>query len=454
MKHVVVIAPVVLLLLVSLCFSPSELHAQTKEQLRSLYDSIIVDTRAFDSMKERWLVTDPAIVREVFTQLKRRAPTALAAESLRVLITSTESLLMSSSAGDLHIMCRKRYYDDEIELVQFIVESPGSVSALGALRDYVLILDALGQETYDLLKSRRYKDRFETTHGKRYDIFLSPIEPRILLWSTSPTFEWWRISAVGRLGNDYLNLPFWFKSSIIAALELLYIDDVTVTDQTYHKFSITAGLEVVNNFSVLHQDDFSPSSVFKKRILQGSGESFFLKATWTPEKRLNVLTDQPDERIDFTFEASLGFHEKTAYASNVPDTFYSIRNSIIAKASLQNVGLFRLGGGLAWHDLHRFARFNPVTHLPARVGPTETHLLPFIELGIAHDGSLLQFEIMTSVNYSLDDGYGYFGVKSKLILSNMLGLDLRYFRSYRSSHLPPWQYEKYFVPSFVVRINY
>lgn len=454
MAHAGGIRPLSFLLLITWWLAPSVFHAQTKEQLRSLYDSIIVDTRAFDSMKERWLITDPIIVREVFTQLKRRASTALAADSLQALIAKMERLVVGASAGDLRILCRKRYYDDEIELVLFTVEYPNTVSTLGGIHHYVLVLDALGESTYNLLKSRRNKDRFDATQGKRYDISLNPLEPRIMLWSTSPTFEWWRISAVGRLGNDYLNLPFWFKSSIIAALELLYVDDVTIVDQTYQKFSITAGIEAVNNFSVLNQDDFSPSSVFKKRILQGSGESFFFRATWTPKKNLNILTDRSDERIDFTFESSFGFHEKTAYASNIPDTFFSVRNSIIVRALLRNIGLFHLGGGLAWHDLHRFTRFNPITQLPSRTAPTENNFLPFIEFGISQDGSLLQYEMAASINYNLDDGYGFFSVKAKLTLSNMLGLDLRYFRAYHPSRLPPWQYEQYFVPSFIVRINY
>jgi len=432
----------------------SETDGQTRGDLRALYDSITVDTRAFDSVKEHWVIVDPILVREIFTQLKRRASNALAGDSLYALIGRTEPALMTTSGSEVRVLCRKRYYDDEVELIAFQEVSSSIARTLGSIEGYVLVRDALGDETYELVKSRRYKDRFDSTQGKKYDIYLDPLEPRIMLWSTSPTFEWWRVSAVGRLGNDYLALPFWFKSSIVAALEVLYVDDVTITDRQYSTFSITAGIEAVNNFSVPSDDQFTSTSIFKKRILQGSGDAFFLRTTWTPASNLRLLTTDGGERLDLTLELSLGIHEKSAYAATIPDTFYSVRNSIVLMAQLRHVGLFHLGGGLAWHDLHRFSRYIPERREPGRVAPTRNNFLPFLEFGIAHDGSLLQFDISPFLNYNLSEGYGYFGLKTKLIVSNMVGVDLRYFKAFRSSRLSSWQYDTYIVPAFMVRINY
>lgn len=431
-----------------------EAHAQTRGELRALYDSITVDTRAFDSVKEQWVIVDPISVREIFTQLKRRASNALAGDSLYTLISRTEQALLAPSGSDVRVLCRKRYYDDEIELIAFQEGSSSTATVLGSIVGYVLVRDALGDETYELVKSRRYKDRFEATQGKKYDIYLNPLEPRLMLWSTSPTFEWWRVSAVGRLGNDYLALPFWFKSSIVAALEVLYVDDVTITDRQYSKFTVTAGIEAVNNFSVPGDDEFTSTSIFKKRILQGSGDAFFLRTSWTPASNLRLFTAAGNERLDLTLELSLGIHEKSTYAATIPDTFSSVRNSVLLMAQLYHVGLFHLGGGLAWHDLHRFSRYIPERQRPGRVAPTKNHFLPFLEVGIAHDGSLLQFDISPFFNYNVSEGYGYFGLKTKLIVSNMIGLDLRYFKAFRTSHLPSWQYDTYLVPTFVVRINY
>ncbi|MBX2991914.1 MAG: hypothetical protein KF749_12215 [Bacteroidetes bacterium] len=441
--------PLLILLIGVSCFPASPAQAQSKQELRALYDSLRVDTRAFDGIKERWVIVDPIIVREVFTQLKRRASTALAADSILKLIDNAEQLVTATSGSEVQITSRKRYYDDEIELLEFEAEG----KRLGSIRDYVLILDALGYETYTLVKTMRYKDRFDATQGKRYDIYLSPLYSSIMLWSTSPTFEWWRISLIGRLGNDHINLPFWFRSSVVAALELLYLDDVTVTDRNYNKFSITAGAEVGNNFSIPNQNEHSANSILKKRILQGSGENFFLRGTWTPEKRLNLLSNNPTERLELTFEGSMAINEKTEYSKDV-DTFYSVRNSILLMAQLKNVGLLHFGAGLAWHDVHRITRILRGTAYPGRVEPVRNNFLPFLEFGLSQDGKLLQFDITASINHNIDDGYGFLGVRSKLILSNKVGLDFRYYKAYRPSLLPAWQYQSYILPSVIIRINF
>lgn len=432
---------------------PSHVGAQSKQQLRAMYDSLLVDTRALDHFKERWAVSDPVVIREVFTQLKRRSSTALAADSVHAILAQVAPFISNGLSDDVRLVCTKRYYDDEIESVAFQVLEKGMPRALGTIRDYVLVLDALGSETYDLLRARRYKDRFENTRGTQYDIYLSPLESRVMVWATSPTVEWWRVYLYGRLGNDYLVLPFWFKSSIVAALELLYIDDVTVNERSYTKFGICAGVEAVNNFSVPAQEDASPNAIFKKRKLQGSGDAFFLRATFTPAKRTNILSSSLEERLEWQLELSFAMNEKTSYASNIPDSFYSVRNSVSLAATLRNVELFHLGAGVAWHDLHRIARYVPEKNAPARIGAVESHLLPFLEFGIARDGSLLQFDISTSLHHDLNSGCGFFGFRSKLLLSNMVGLDMRYFRTYTPSRLPPWQYENYLLPSFILHIN-
>jgi hypothetical protein len=428
--------------------------AQTKQQLRSLYDSLSVDTRALDPFKERWVVNDPIIIREVFTQLKRRTSTALAADSLQRLVEQTGRYVSNGLSEDLRLVCTKRYYDQEIEAIEFQLHNKDSSQSLGMLRDYVLVLDALGLETYRLLQAQRYKDRFADTKGTRYDLYLSPLETRIMLWATSPTFEWWRVSAYGRLGNDMLALPFWFKSSVVAALEVSYIDDVTIPGRSYSKFSVAAGIEAVNNFSTPGQESASSGAILKKRKLQGSGDAFFLSVSYTPEKRLNLLGTEPHERLELSAEVSLAIHEKTSYADNIPDTFYTIRNSVVLRSHLRNVGVFQFAAGLAWHDLHRIARYLPNKQGPDRVAPTQSHVLPFIEFGVAEEGSLLQFDIAASLRHDVSTGCGYFGFRSKLMLSNMVGLDLRYFKSYTPSRLPSWQYDTYVLPSFVVRINF
>lgn len=427
--------------------------AQTKQQLRALYDSIIVDTRAFDHFKERWAISDPIIIREVFTQLRRRASAALAGDSLQFLLARIAPLTNNGLSEGLRLVCTKRYYDDEIESVEFQLVSQQQTRSLGALSDYVLVLDALGQETYELLRSRRYKDKFQDVKGTRYDIYLSPLESHIMLWATVPTVEWWRVFLYGKLGTDELVLPFWFKSSAVAALEVVYVDDVTVPDRNYSKFSIAAGVEAVNNFSVPGLDHASANAILKKRKLQGSGDAFFLRGTYTPAKRMNILGSLPNERLVILAEVSVALHEKSGYASNIPDTFFTVRNSIVLASRVRNVGLFQFATGVAWHDLHRIALYVAEKKGPGKVEPVQSHLLPFVEFGIAQEGSLLQYDIGASFHHDVTNGCGFLRFRSKLLLSNMVGLDLRYFKTYTPSRLPSWQYDNYILPSIVIRIN-
>ena len=153
-------------------------------------------------------------------------------------------------------------------------------------------------------------------------------------------------------------------------------------------------------------------------------------------------------------EGSVALHEKKLYAASIPDTFYTVRNYLTLAAYLKHAGLFNFGAGITWHDIHQVLHFTPEGEPLRRVGPTTNNLLPFVEVGISQDGSLLQYGITTQVNYSPTENYGYFVVRTSLMLSNTVGIDLRYFKAIRSDGLPPWQYDNYIAISPVIRINF
>jgi hypothetical protein len=431
------------------------IHAQSEDELKSLYDRIRVDTSPFDADKERWVIIEPRIIKEVLVKLMENLPNAIASDVVKNIIADTLKIAQRASEGELRIVCRKRYYDDEIEQIRFERHHSSVAETLGTLEDFVLIENALGQEMYKKLKGERYKERFSSVQGRRYDLYFHALDPEIMLWSTLPTHEWWRVSAVGKLGNDNLDLPFWFKGSIVAALKVSYIDDWTIRNKNYAAFSITAGIEEPINFSVPGDPkERSSNSLFKERKLHGSGSSVYLRATYTPYKKRDEFDLEIVQYIECNLEISLAVQEKEQYPIGIPPIFYSIRNYITGSAHFHHLGIFELGAGLTWHDLHHISRVPPPPKLIERVEPTKGNIVPFLEVGVAEEGNILHYAVSTQVNYNVSEGFGFFVVKSLFILRNTFGIDLRYFKSIRTGHLPPWHYDSYIAFSPVVRINF
>jgi hypothetical protein len=418
-----------------------------------IYKLIRIDTSPFDADKERWVILDQKLIKEVLVQLISNVSNAVASDSIEKILGNTQRLVQYAQEGEVRIVCRKRYYDDEIEHIGFQRLRSSEVEYLGGIEDFVLIKNALGEEMYNKLKGERYKERYSSVQGRRYDLYFHALDPEIMLWSTLPTHEWWRVSAVGKLGNDNLDLPFWFKGSIVAALKVSYIDDWTIRNKNYSAFSITAGIEEPINFSVPGDPkERSSNSLFKERKLHGSGSSVYLRATYTPYKK---RSDQDiAQYIECNLEISLAVQEKEQYPIGIPPIFYSIRNYITGSAHFHHLGIFELGAGLTWHDLHHISRVPPPPKLIERVEPTKGNIVPFLEVGVAEEGNILHYAVSTQVNYNVSEGFGFFVVKSLFILRNTFGVDLRYFKSIRTGHLPPWHYDSYIAFSPVVRINF
>ncbi len=429
--------------------------AQANEELDRLYQRINVNTSPFDADKERWVIIDPRTIKEVLVQLMSNLPNTVAQDEVARILANSQRLAQWASAGELRIVCRKRYYDDEIEQIKFERHQSSAIESLGVLEDFVLIENALGKQLYDKLKAERYKERFSSVQGRRYDLYFHALDPEIMLWSTLPTHEWWRVSAIGRLGNDNLDLPFWFKGSIVAALKVSYIDDWTIRNRNYTAFSITAGIEEPINFSVPGDPkERSANSLFKERKLHGSGSSVYLRGTYTPYKRRDSLDLDIVQYLECNFEMSLAVQEKEQYPVGIPPTFYSVRNYVTVSAHLHHLGIFEVGVGLTWHDLHHISRVPSPPKLIERIEPTRRNVVPFIEFGVAEEGSVLQYVITTNANYNASEGFGFFVVKSLLVLRNTFGIDLRYFKAFRTGKLPPWHYDSYIAFSPLIHINF
>ncbi len=444
----------ILLLLAGLI--PTSAVAQRPDTLTlddyvSIYNSLEKKTDMF--VKEHWTIRDQGLISEVLFELVNFQGEG--DKELNRVRQESAAFVKKNGDGLLRIECRKRSHDNEIERMDFY-EMGNDAQPIASLSDYAYIRSLLGSATYAKVRSNP-TTHFDSHQGESCDLYFHATNPEMMLWSTMPdSSRAYRLSAFGRMGDDYLDLPFWFQGTVVAGMRLGYIDNMSILelDRDYSLYSLSVGAEIPANFSVIGWENQPANSPFKQRKVEGSGTGFYLKATFTPWSKLNLVTQEYQEHLQFVVEGSVALQEKKLYAASIPDTFYSVRNYLTLAAYLKHVGLFNFGAGITWHDIHQVLHFTPEGEPLRRVGPTTNNLLPFLEVGISQDGSLLQYGITTQVNYSPTENYGYFVVRTILMLGNTVGFDLRYFKAIRSDGLPPWQYDNYIAISPVIRINF
>ncbi len=435
-----------LLLLAALVCGQSLEAGDKPGRLDSIYTHLIkLDTGMFPP--EEWTVTDVRVVREILYQVQN---------SDRTLDQRHQRL--PREADRVEVICRKRLHDDEIQTL-FLTYMAESGRDTVVLDDYVFIRGILGQELYRTVQGYRGsgRDDFEADLARVTDIYLNPLEPSVQLWSTQPrgARAYSGVSMFGRLGNETLDLPFWFRGTMVGGLTLTYIDRPSaVRDPDYYLFRINVGIEEPINFSVLQPTPPSPNSMFKSRKLEGSGTAVFLSGSYTPWTRVPFLGIDTAGFVRLHLELSVAVEDRESFSPNLPETFYSIRNAVILGAEVKRLGVFNLGAGLAWHDLHHFSRVELPDNGASQIEPTVNNVLASFECGIGEHGGLLQYDIRTAVHYSLTDGYGFFVVKPVLMLSNNFGVSVSYFKAFRSDNLPPWHYDNYIVFAPIIRINY
>jgi len=427
------------------------------DSLRIIYAHLEYPSEAFDDLKETWIITDPLFIRDIVNRLG--AGGGILRNGAPLQGSEMKTLLKELYDGRMRILVRRRAFDDELESLELF----GSSVTTDPVSDWVYLSEVLAEpaDIYREVKSKRYSHievtRAETESARFLgcDILLHASRAEMLLWTNHPAAgapgSEYRLSLIGLMGNEELNLPFWYTSSIVAGLRLDYRDDLRILDRTYEKFTLFAGPVIPVNFSVPLADPAGSNPLIRPRILQSSGGGVYLKGTWVPRY------GWPDagQFIQLGLETSLSLSEKERYASDIPPTFYSIRNSLTASAFWKHAeGIFDLGLGASWHDLVHYRQITPPDRHLTTVEPTESHYLPFIQAGISGDGPLVQFSVSTRLNCDLTDRFAFFVVKSMITLNSAFGIDIQYYKALNTDRLPPWHYDSYLLVSPLIRINY
>jgi hypothetical protein len=457
---------IVTLTVFSLCVLTTPLVAQidtSSENLWRIYEQLEYKE---GTNTETWFVGDRELVRDIVSRLLARG--AVRDIHRNALSTKAHDDLTALLNDDfVEVMCVRRFNEYDLErIVLFSPHNHTVTDSLSPVLDKMELLRVLGSELYKKVIEKSYPvngtsdRRVESQRQTSFDLYLNLYNPYLTVWQETqmiadpretllgPVRQYrWAVSLFGQLGHDYLSLPSWYKSGMIGGLKVSYIDNTyyVLKDKDYEKFSIWAGYDETINFSMPQGKPGSTNAFFKDRIIQGSGADVFVRGTWIPKY------DFPGDGqyVKLTLEGAVAISEKNGYGVTIPDSFYSVRNYASFRASLRHLlGLFNVGTGVSWHDLHKI-RQNPEPIV--RLEPTSNHIIPFIEFGISQDGSVLQYAISAAMNFS-NRGYSFLVVKSQFMLSNWIGVDVKYFDGF--GNLPDWHYDSYIVISPIFRINY
>lgn len=437
------------------------------DRVEKIYRNLEYNTTAFDDLKEYWVLTDPTYVREVFNRFI--VYDGLFFNDNKITLDYLKEKSQSVYASNVYIEFRKRYYDDEIEMLRFIVEETGvqdtSYEIFDPVYDHIYIQDVLGEKTYEDLKSRFYahndltKEIFDSKKAYNFDIYLNLFNPELMVWSISTNNRNLYLASVfGKWGNNKIISPGWYYPAFFTGIKATYIDYLinNIPNSTY-EMELGVGLP-----AQLPTESFNSEEI--GRLFYNSGGQFYVKLQGNP---LNLFIEGY-ENFDFKMEGAFGINENDADEYNFAynRTFFSTRNyfefTVYYKniIDILNLGVFNAGLGYATSDILEYDFvYDPVTPTVTEIGELNgnggfKHSVVG-EMNLVNHAGLLSHEITLLLNYNFSESALYFGLNMEFILSNSFGIDIRYVTPFTSAEsLPPYRYDNYIAISPIIRINY
>lgn len=436
-----------------------------QQRINKIYRNLEYNTTSFNDLKQTWIVTDPVFVREVFNKFV--VHNSLKISGKKPTVKELEEKAEYIYNGDVFIDLRRRFYDDEIEIVRFFKEGRNSVDStdyyFDAVHDYVSIREILGDKTYNELKSQAYalnditKSFMDYKPAYNFSIYLSLLEPEVMFWSaTTNNRNKYLLSAMGRWGNDRIGLPGWYSSDYIIGLKVAYEDSLVNNKQSI-SYSGEIGLGVPAK-----QPDLGTDPTFVRRKLLHSGTPLYMNFVSKPFKP--VWEEIADMELQVKASFTLGVDRASDYHFAARDSFYSTRNyfDIFLRQSnisrLSDFGNFYAGFGVSAFDIKSYLYVPPIQTLSV-VNNTDKNGFKFAintEAGLQNEGTVLTHNLGISLNYNLSEKLILFGVKFNFLVSNTLGFDFRVVSPIMAGAkvLPGYRSDTYMVFSPIFRINY
>ncbi|NUN07636.1 MAG: hypothetical protein HUU54_00495 [Ignavibacteriaceae bacterium] len=433
--------------------------------LNSLYNNLEYPTTAFNDLKKTWVVTDPVFVREIFNKFVVKS--ALRVNGAKPTIDDLQEKSKDIYLGNVFIDLRKRYYDDEIELLRFFKESSygrrdSTDFFFDPITDFVYLREVVGPELYQELKKQFYalndltKTFYDSKYAYNFNIYLHLLEPELMFWSlTTKGRNKYLASLIGRWGNDHIPIPGWYYPNYVTGLKVTYIDSL-INNRAYNSYvgEIGFGLPA-------RQPDlgFEPDDVGRRMFYTGAG--FYIKVIGSP---LGYIY-RPIKDIELKLQGffTLSQLKSSDIGLSYLTKFYSTRNYITFFAKYPNIfdirdaGTIYAGAGYSAFDVKYYALIPGITKLVDINGGGAgfKHVLN-TEAGIEGEGGLLNYKFAAMLNHNFSDADGYLGVNFYFMLTNTIGLDFRFHTGYRfgNTGTPFYRSDNYVVFSPVFRINY
>jgi len=213
-----------------------EAIARRLERVEKIYRGLEYNTTSFNDLKQKWIVTDPVYIREIFNRFVVK--NALRLNGRKPTLAEIEKNAKYIYDANVFIDLRKRFYDDEIEIVRFFKEPKmatvdSSDYFFDAVHDYIFIKDILGNDLYQDVKKQAYamnditKSTFDYKPAYNFNIFLHAYQPEVMFWSTTTNERnKYLVSVFGTWGNDHISLPGWYYPDYVTGLRLQYADSI------------------------------------------------------------------------------------------------------------------------------------------------------------------------------------------------------------------------------------
>ncbi|MCE1189109.1 MAG: hypothetical protein LWX56_08195 [Ignavibacteria bacterium] len=436
------------------------------ERLKKIYQGLEYNTASFNDLKRTWIVTDPVFVREIFNKFVVK--NALRVNGKKPRLAVLEENAKRIYDGEVFIDLRKRYYDDEIEVLRFFKESrhvdeDTSDYFFDAVNDFVFIKEICGDELYADLKKQGYalnditKTFFDYKPAYNFIAYFSLTDPELMFWNTTTNKRnKYFLSAIGRWGNDHIAIPGWYHPEYVVGLKLNYVDSLENNKEGYTYIGeIGLGLPSV-------QPDLGFDNSFSGRRLEHSGTSFYLKFVGKP---LGALTPElASTEINLTALFTIGTKKAQDFEETSPKYFYSTRNYFDLFFKWNNLGRVsdfgsvNAGFGVSGFDLdyYYFDPSVPSLNMPKNQYTNGFKYAIVAEGNLANTGSILSHSFGLQLSYNATEQLMFFGVKANIMISNSIGLDFKVLSPIQtgSKLRPDYRPDSYLVLSPIIKINY
>lgn len=458
----------------------AQLKEENNQTYKKIYDNLEYATYGFNDMKRQWYLNEPILIRQIYNNLILNGYLLHNGK----IINNEDTLRYFSNKfynARVLVKLRQRFYDDEIERMEFILENENPMvdtnRFIDPIKDWVLVREAVGDSLYEVLKRKKYsyvnltKDYNQTYNWFYYDLYFSAIHPSLLFWSTTSEAntqfdsknpnardnraDKYTISFFGKWGVDQLAKPGWYFSDYIVGLKILHLD-MLVNDPDDFEYGIYLGF----NFGV--KDVLvKNSSFFKPRRIDSKSDNMYIKAAFNPFTLLGYdwrffnlgveayynIKDKPVTEEDVKILQETGADYIYSHTIKNYTTFYIQQKELVDVLGLGN--LF-LGMGLTLHNYSLLTA--TIDDSEFQVFENVKYSVPYIEIGLTKSGGLIYNETIFHFNYNSKAKFGFWGLKWHLLIRNTIGLDIKYFRGFGS--IPGWHQPSYFVISPIIRINF